>query len=104
MWACYVVSVPKLYRLVDVGLGKLKPYPTIVHEAGESARLVWTAQLLYYGAIVAVKFSLLTLYRKLLVGLRDLYHIIWWGIAVVILLVCHYSAETPNPEHGANLI
>ena len=88
MWACYVVSVPILYRLVDVGMGKADPYPKILEEAGLSARLIWTAQVCYYSVIVAVKFSLLTLYRKLLVGLRDIYHKIWWGIAIFILLVC----------------
>ena len=88
MWACYVVSVPILYRLVDVGTGKAKPYPTVLQEAGMSARLIWTSQMCYYSLIVAVKFSLLTLYRKLLVGLRDIYHKIWWSIAIFILLVC----------------
>ncbi|KAF1979991.1 hypothetical protein BU23DRAFT_594356 [Bimuria novae-zelandiae CBS 107.79] len=44
MWSCYVISVPKLYRLVHVSMGKMEPYPTILQDAGSSARLIWAAQ------------------------------------------------------------
>ncbi|PVH99653.1 hypothetical protein DM02DRAFT_419300 [Periconia macrospinosa] len=86
LWTEYIIAVPYLYRLTAFAAGEIEIYPTVTQDAGLMSRLIFSAQMLFYTCLFAVKLSLMTLYRKLLLGIGGVYYKIWWGIVVFIVL------------------
>ncbi|CAI6336544.1 unnamed protein product [Periconia digitata] len=86
LWTEYIIAVPYLYKLSAVALGEIDIYPTITQDAGYMSRLIFSAQMLFYTCLFAVKLSLMTLYRKLLVGIGGIYYKIWWSIVAFLFL------------------
>lgn len=82
LWTAYVKAAPILYKLNRLKNGEIAVYPTVVNDAGFVSRMIFVAQICFYTQLFAVKWSLLSLYRKLLAGLDRIYSHIWWGIFV----------------------
>ncbi|KAL8708933.1 MAG: hypothetical protein Q9220_006265 [cf. Caloplaca sp. 1 TL-2023] len=87
-WACftamtigYICVTPAVYRIADVGTGKIPPYPTIKDDAQYLVKIFFPNTLLLWTTLWLVKFSLLLQCRRL-VDRRPAYIKVWWGIVV----------------------
>jgi hypothetical protein len=87
VWACYFYVTPPIFRAYAVIEGSAEPYATMGKDLAIVIRIISSVQLCFYTLLLAVKLSLLTFYRKLLIGLPGLYGRIWWGIVAFCVLV-----------------
>jgi hypothetical protein len=94
----YIIVTPILFRIQDVAAGLLPMPSDFLSTAGYTSRLIFSAQMCFYACLWSVKFSLLCLYRKLLVGLPQIYIRIWWAIVVICFLVCKNHLELLSHE------
>jgi hypothetical protein len=78
-----------MFKVYAVLGREIPPYKTMMGDAAIMLRLITAGQMCFYTLLLSVKMSLLTLYRKLLVGLPGIYPRIWWGIVVFCVLVRH---------------
>lgn len=88
MCAIYISLSPYMQRLYDVVNGRIPPYPEMEYENIKMTKMVFAAPCMFWMTLWSIKFSLLFLYRRLLVGLPSFYTIIWWSI-VGVCLVTH---------------
>lgn len=95
LWSCYLAAVPPLYRLNPLN-GEIGHYTTTIEDAANALKLILAAQTCYYTLLLSVKLSLLTLYRKLLVGLPYVYNKIWWAIVVLCIAVSSLIKTAPR--------
>lgn len=93
MCALYIALSPYMQRLYDVGNGVIPPYPGLAQDNVTMTKMVFAAPCMFWMTLWAVKFSLLLLYRRLLVGLQSRYTIIWWSIAGICILVSPFVAN-----------
>lgn len=84
----YISLSPYMQRLYDVANGKIPPYPEIQLENVKMTKMIFAAPCMFWMTLWSIKFSLLCLYRRLLVSLPKPYTIIWWSIAGVRIVVC----------------
>lgn len=87
LWTAYVKAAPVLFKLSQVKNEEIPVYKTVLDDGGFVAKMICVAQLCYYTHLFAVKWSLLALYRKLLVGLHKIYNQVWWLIFIFCVLV-----------------
>ncbi|KAL8950597.1 MAG: hypothetical protein Q9222_003377 [Ikaeria aurantiellina] len=87
-WACftamtigYICVTPAVYRIADVGTGKIPPYPTLKDDAEYLVKIFFPNTLLLWTTLWLVKFSLLLQCRRL-VDRRPIYIKVWWCIVV----------------------
>jgi hypothetical protein len=90
MCALYISLSPLMQRLYDVANHKTPQYPAQAAENTRMTKMLFAAFCLFWMTLWSIKFSLLFLYRKLLVGLARRYTIIWWAIAGICIVVCLY--------------
>jgi hypothetical protein len=83
----YLFMAPRLFNFNDVMAGKAEPWPTIQHDAVVMYSSFFVNTLLFWTCLWCAKFSLLVLYRKLMVGLPYIYMRVWWGVVAFCLLV-----------------
>ncbi|KAK2811603.1 hypothetical protein FQN50_001945 [Emmonsiellopsis sp. PD_5] len=82
----YVVIAPAMFRLQEVQVKGAPPYATIQDDSFLIKRSLFFAQPFFWFNLWSVKFSLLSLYKRLMVGLRK-YIIAWWCITVFCALL-----------------
>lgn len=110
MCALYIALSPYMQRLYDVGNGVIPPYPGLAQDNVTMTKMVFAAPCMFWMTLWSVKFSLLLLYRRLLVGLQRRYTVIWWsivGICVVVsLFVANLSRRYANSaqSHAGNYV
>jgi len=88
MCALYITLTPYMQRLYDVANGKIPPYPEMQLENMRMTKMIFAAPCMFWMTLWSIKFSLLCLYRRLLVGLPRRYTVIWWSISGVCFVVC----------------
>jgi hypothetical protein len=84
---CYIIVIPPMFKVYAVIGQETPPYKAMMGDAALMLRLITAGQMCFYTLLLSAKMSLLTLYRKLLVGLPSIYQKIWWGIVVFCVLV-----------------
>jgi hypothetical protein len=85
MCALYISLSPYMQRLYDVVNGNIPPYPEMAEDNMTMTKMLFAAPCLFWMTLWSIKFSLLFLYRKLLVGLPKRYTFIV-GICVLVCL------------------
>jgi hypothetical protein len=89
--AFYLCVIPPMFRVYDildgVMAGLVQLYDGFVEDSAATTRLLVSAQLIFYTILYSVKMSLLTLYRKLLIGLHGAYKKFWWSLVIFCVLV-----------------
>lgn len=83
----FSISSPLLKANNEVMTGKAQPWATMQRDLASMAYSLFTGLVLFYTCLWCAKLSLLVLYRKLMVGLANVYFRIWWGILVFCVLV-----------------
>ncbi|KAI5462642.1 hypothetical protein BGZ63DRAFT_423883 [Mariannaea sp. PMI_226] len=82
----YMAVGPYLFRFNDIAAGKLQPYPTITDDILYVQKSFFVTTSGLWICLWCTKFSLLALYKKLLVNL-PFYQKIWWAVVVFCILV-----------------
>lgn len=65
----YVAIIPSLYRVAVVSEGIIPPYPAVLKDSLSIIKVFFTDSRLLFFTLWSVKFSMLFLYRRLMVGL-----------------------------------
>lgn len=91
MCALYISLSPYMQRLYDVVNGKTPPYPGLAQDTVHMTKMIFAAPCMFWMTLWTVKFSLLLLYRRLLVGLPSRYRVIWWSIVALCVVVSTLS-------------
>lgn len=87
MCALYISVSPYMQRVYGVINKEIAPYPDMPGDTVIMTKMIFAAPCFFWLTLWAIKFSLLLLYRRLLVGLNKKYTIIWWSIVGLCLLV-----------------
>jgi hypothetical protein len=81
----YLVIIPPLYRVTAVSDGAIPPYPAILSDSLRVIKVFFADSMLLFFTLWSVKFSLLFLYRRLMVGLPN--HLRWWWAVFAFCVV-----------------
>jgi hypothetical protein len=87
--ALYIASAPVTDKLNAVISGQTPPYAGIMEDGRLVGELYLPALLFYWTGLWVVKFGLLILYRKLVLGLPIVYIRIWWALTIFCGLVSY---------------
>ena len=79
MTISYLVIIPPLYRITDVSEGIIPPYPSVLEDSLSIIKVFFTNSMLLWFTLWSVKFSVLFLYRRLMIGL-PMYLRWWWAV------------------------
>jgi magnesium-transporting ATPase (P-type) len=89
MSVLYILVTPPMYRLSDFISGKSPVYPLLMDDSMFIIKAFFANTMIFWCVLWMVKFSLLALYKRLLVGLHIVYIKIWWGVVCFCVLVCN---------------
>jgi hypothetical protein len=95
--ALYIAIAPLSDRVMAVQEGQAPYYPELIDEGFLLGRLYFPALIIFWIILWLVKFGLLFLYRKLLVGSPSVYSKIWWFIVVFCAIVSHRKTLARRP-------
>jgi hypothetical protein len=87
MSICYLIVVPKIYRIGRATLGVINPWPTMMDDIIIYIRMMFVTTTLFWIVLWSVKLSLLALYKKLMEGLPTVYMRLWWALFIFCLVV-----------------
>ena len=82
----YIYISPTIFRLAAVGTGTIPPYATISEDVLRLQTVFFVTTSSLWLCLWMVKFSLMAMYKRLLVGKS--YIIAWWTITGFCVLVC----------------
>jgi hypothetical protein len=85
--ALYISVSPYMQRVYAVANGKIPPYDGLMQDRVIMAKMVFAAFCIFWMVLWCIKFSLLLLYRRLLIGVSERYTIVWWSITGICLVV-----------------
>ncbi|KAH7016580.1 uncharacterized protein B0I36DRAFT_332652 [Microdochium trichocladiopsis] len=77
----YLYIVPAFFRLTDLAVGAIEPYPTAGDDAVFIQKGLFVASASLWFCLWSAKFSLLFMYKKL-VDKLPLYLKLWWALAI----------------------
>jgi hypothetical protein len=83
----YVIITPNFFKLQRLQRGEIPPWPTMRQDIKLASEVMWCSGILYWTCLWCVKYSLLALYKKLLVGMPKVYLWFWWGTLVFCIIV-----------------
>ncbi|ORX94634.1 hypothetical protein BCR34DRAFT_629167 [Clohesyomyces aquaticus] len=86
MSVCYLIIIPKIYKIGKVSVGLIAPWPTIQDDILVYLRLMFVTNTLFWFSLWSVKLSLLCLYKQLLEGLPRVYMRLWWAVFTFCLV------------------
>jgi len=87
----YLAIIAKLYRVTGVSEGLTPPYPAILKDSLALIKVFFTNSMLLWFTLWSVKFSLLFLYRRLMMGLPK--HLRWWWAVLAFCVVVSPQTE-----------
>lgn len=87
----YIVITPTIFNVERLKAGELSGWEGMANNIKFMSQVLWSSGIEFWTCLWFVKFSLLALYKKLLLGLPKVYLWIWRGIVVFCALVCGYS-------------
>jgi hypothetical protein len=91
--ALYITIAPVSDRVMAVQEGRAPYYPELIDEGFLLGRLYFPALIIFWVILWLVKFGLLFLYRKLMVGMPTVYTRIWWSIVAFCAIVSQRFGE-----------
>lgn len=82
----YLAIIPPLYRVTAVSEGIIPPYRAVLKDSLAIIKVFFTDSMLLFFTLWSVKFSMLFLYRRLMVGLPK--HLRWsWAVFAFCVVV-----------------
>jgi hypothetical protein len=89
MCVLYIIVSPYMQRVYGVVNGDIAPYETMAEDAIVMTKMFFSAHCMFWVTLWPIKFSLLLLYRRRLVGVHKGYTIVWWIVVSICLLVSY---------------
>ncbi|KAF7713391.1 Uncharacterized protein PECH_001331 [Penicillium ucsense] len=80
----YIFVAPTIFRLSALENGLINPYPTVMDDSLQLQTVFFVTTSSLWICLWMVKFSLLSMYKRLLVGKTYVYA--WWGITIACAL------------------
>ena len=87
----YIYIAPAIFRLALLEVGLIPPYPTVLEDSKQLQIVFFVTTSSLWLCLWMVKFSLLSMYKRLLVG--KTYIIVWWIITTSCALVCKLQSR-----------
>ena len=87
----YIYIAPAIFRLALLGAKLIPPYPTVLEDSEQLQIVFFVTTSSLWLCLWMVKFSLLSMYKQLLVG--KTYIIVWWIITASCALVCNLQSR-----------
>lgn len=87
MAVMYIVVTPAMFRISGVMSGASPPYATLLDDSLFIIKIFFANTMMFWLVLWTVKFSLLTLYRRLMLGLSSVYMKLWWAVFGFCVLV-----------------
>lgn len=81
----YIYIAPVIFRLAALSAGEIPLYPTVMQDSVQLQIVFFVTTSSLWICLWMIKFSLLSMYKRLLVGKQ--YLIAWWAIVVSCILV-----------------
>ena len=101
MTISYIVIIPPLYRVTEVSEGLVKPYPEILSDSLTIIKVFFTNSMLLWFTLWSVKFSVLFLYRRLMIGLPK--YLVWWWAVLAFCVVVRIVQMQPSVLENAEI-
>jgi len=92
----YIVITPIFFKIQALQAGEIAPWSSMMADIKLASEVMWQSGMEYWTCLWFVKFSLLALYKKLLVGMPKPYLWTWWGTLIFCMVVskrCRLSSE-----------
>ncbi|KAF2473677.1 uncharacterized protein BDR25DRAFT_386509 [Lindgomyces ingoldianus] len=93
----YIVVAPTLFRMSEIVSGEATPDVTMIKDDIFIIKVFFANAMIFWIVLWTVKFSLLALSRRLMMGLNSVYMRLWWGVfgfCVATLIGCIASSFT----------
>jgi hypothetical protein len=84
---CYLVVFPKVFMIARVSVGMIEPGPTFQDDMIMYVRMMFVTTTLFWISLWLVKLSFLSLYKKLLEGLPEIYMRLWTAVLAFCVIV-----------------
>lgn len=81
----YIYITPAIFRLAALAAGEIPLYPTVMQDSVQLQIVFFVTTSSLWICLWMIKFSLLSMYKRLLVGKQ--YLVAWWAIMVSCILV-----------------
>lgn len=92
MCLLYTHITPTFFKLEELMRGDIQYWDGMQGDIKLTTEVIYTSGTLFWTCLWCIKFSLLALYKKLLVGLSMRWVYTYWGIIVFCVLVCTLSS------------
>jgi hypothetical protein len=83
----YIYITPIFFKVQALEAGRIVPWPAFAADLRLASEVMWQSGIEYWTCLWFVKFSLLALYRKLLVGMPKTYLWVWKGTLSFCIVV-----------------
>ncbi|CAM1503358.1 Fc.00g081340.m01.CDS01 [Cosmosporella sp. VM-42] len=85
MSALYLAAIPTFFNVTAIAEGRIQPYANLPHDLVVMLKEFFVVQFFFWLTLWAVKWSLLSMFRRTTEGL-PLYNRIWWAVLVFSIL------------------
>ncbi|CAO2652282.1 Nn.00g005650.m01.CDS01 [Neocucurbitaria sp. VM-36] len=82
----YIIITPIFFKLEALTKGELTGWVGMQQDIKLASEIMWSSGMEFWTCLWCVKFSLLALYKKLLVGMPNAYLWTWWGTLVFCII------------------
>ena len=83
----YIIITPTFFKIEELQKGTGTPWAGMQKDIRFASEVMWSSGMEYWTCLWFVKFSLLALYKKLLVGMPNAYLWTWWGTLIFCIIV-----------------
>lgn len=83
----YVIITPFFFKLELLQKGEIAGWEGMQKDLKFISKVMWSSGMEFWTCLWFVKFSLLALYKKLLVGMPKVYLWTWWGTVIFCIIV-----------------
>ena len=83
----YTHITPTLFKIEQLTKGEIQYWEGMQKDIKLTTEVIFSSGTMFWTCLWCIKFSLLSLYKKLLVGLSNTWIYLYWGILVFCVLV-----------------
>lgn len=87
MCILYTHITPTFFKLEQLARGEIQSWDGMQRDVKLTTETIFSSGVMFWTCLWCTKFSLLALYKKLLVGLSNTWVYLYWGIVVFCVLV-----------------
>jgi len=96
MCILYTHITPTFFKLEQLTSGEIQYWHGMQGDIKLTTEVIFSSGVLFWTCLWCIKFSLLALYKKLLVGLTNTWIYLYWGIVVFCVLVRRLQSSSES--------